>query len=228
MPSETGEIVSYVFSVLSIVFYSLVYIPQVVLIYKRKSSDGLSPWTVLAWTQADCLSLLGVILLQLPTSLVVMGWYHFLVGVFMVVYVLRFKERLLLYEILGSAFVIMLNVVSCGVLMGVLSGPQVVAGTVFGWLSSSLYILGRFPQLYLNFKRKSTEGLSVLMYLLTILGNTCYMTSVLVYSTEHEYILLNLPWIILTVVTVSCDIIVILQSRVYKRSGATDPLDDIY
>ena len=49
------EVLSYIFSICSIVFYSIVYFPQFNEIYKTKSSDGISIFTLLLYTEADFL-----------------------------------------------------------------------------------------------------------------------------------------------------------------------------
>ena len=97
-----------------------------------------------------------------------------------------------------------------------------IAGSVVGWFSTSMYIIGRFPQIYLNYKRKSTEGLSILMFTFSILGNVFYLVCILTFSTEPEYINANMPWIILVIVTVSLDFFVMYQWRLYSDGGSGD------
>jgi uncharacterized protein with PQ loop repeat len=89
-------------------------------------------------------------------------------------------------------------------------------GDALGWITMTLYITGRFPQIILNYNRKSTQGLSILMYILTICGNTCYVASLLFWSIESEYIRTNTPWIISSVVTILLDFFVIWQYFVFR------------
>ena len=84
---EPNEVGSLVFTVLSMVFYAIVFIPQFIEFYKCKKSDGVSIWTILLWCQADTLSLLGTIILQLNVGLVVIGWYHMLIGEMLLLYI---------------------------------------------------------------------------------------------------------------------------------------------
>lgn len=218
--SNSFEIASYAFSILSICFYSVVYYPQFYEIYKTKRADGISVWMLLVWSQADFISLVGTIVLQLEVSLLIVGWYHVFIGLCMTLYTLYYTS-----SGNSSSKTIKLGIVTVYYLINLsvciyLNASWIYnyeAGIAFGWLASVLYIIGRLPQLYLNFKRKSTEGLSVLMYWLTIAGNTSYLISVLVYSIEPEYINLNMPWIIMVVVTVLMDIVVILQAFYYKK-----------
>ncbi len=49
--------------------------------------------------------------------------------------------------------------------------PESVFGKVCGWVSGLLYFFSRVPQLVENRRRKSVAGLSVGLFVLTVLGN---------------------------------------------------------
>jgi uncharacterized protein with PQ loop repeat len=53
------------------------------------------------------------------------------------------------------------------------------AGTVLSWLSTLLYLGSRLPQLYKNWARKSTAGLSAHLFIAAFFGNLFYSTSML-------------------------------------------------
>ena len=90
---DTNDVASLVFTILSMVFYGIVFIPQFVEIYKCKNSNGISIWTILLWCQADTLSLLGTIILQLNIGLVIIGWYHMLIGQMLLFYILQMQTE---------------------------------------------------------------------------------------------------------------------------------------
>lgn len=52
-------------------------------------------------------------------------------------------------------------------------------GRVFSWMSALLYLGSRPPQLYKNYRRKSTAGLSPLLFTAAFCGNLFYSTSIL-------------------------------------------------
>ncbi|KNG83683.1 PQ loop repeat protein [Aspergillus nomiae NRRL 13137] len=52
-------------------------------------------------------------------------------------------------------------------------------GALFSWMSTVLYLFSRPPQLYKNYKRKSTSGLSPLLFMAAFSGNFFYSTSLL-------------------------------------------------
>lgn len=54
-----------------------------------------------------------------------------------------------------------------------------IAGRILSWMSALLYLASRLPQLYQNFTRKSTAGLSPLLFIAAFGGNFFYSTSIL-------------------------------------------------
>jgi len=68
-------------------------------------------------------------------------------------------------------------------------------GQIFGWGCAILYLGSRIPQVVKNFRRKSTEGLSLLFFLFACLGNITYVLSIISASLDPRYILANLSWL---------------------------------
>lgn len=54
-----------------------------------------------------------------------------------------------------------------------------VAGKILSWLSTFLYLGSRLPQIYKNFRRRSTAGLSPALFVAAFLRNLFYSTSLL-------------------------------------------------
>lgn len=54
-----------------------------------------------------------------------------------------------------------------------------IVGRIFSWMSTLLYLGSRPPQLYKNYRRKSTEGLSPLLFMAAFCGNFFYSASLL-------------------------------------------------
>ncbi|OAK95633.1 hypothetical protein IQ06DRAFT_62251 [Phaeosphaeriaceae sp. SRC1lsM3a] len=54
-----------------------------------------------------------------------------------------------------------------------------LAGKIFSWMSTFLYLGSRLPQLYMNQIRKSTAGLSPALFAAAFFGNLFYSTSLL-------------------------------------------------
>jgi len=217
---EANEIGSLIFTILSMMFYAVVFIPQFIEIYKYKNSDGISIWTILLWCQADTLSLLGTIILELNIGLIIIGWYHMLIGELLLLYILKMQtNKKLMKTLFVCVFVFSNFFISLFFQIYVDDLKSLFVGQILGWISCSIYIIGRIPQLYYNYKRQSTEGLSILLYVLSICGNLSYIGSILIYSSEKSNVLLNLPWIVLTIGTGILDIFVIIQSKIYNKKA---------
>ncbi|NXJ06037.1 LAAT1 protein, partial [Odontophorus gujanensis] len=111
-------------------------------------------------------------------------------------------------------------------------GPEPISkseiiGFTIGSISSVLYLCSRLPQIYTNYRRKSTAGVSFLLFALVMLGNLLYGTSVLLKNpepgqSEGDYILHHLPWLIGSLGVLSLDIIISFQFLAYRtgQSGA--------
>lgn len=247
------ENLSYIFSVISLIFYSIVYIPQFNVIYRSKSSSGISFWMILLWTQADILSLIGTIVLHMHFSIILIGWYHYIVGIMMILFVLYYTDRHIdinddttskfdiffkkcveyigyskyivkyrtsfLIKMLSATVFLLSNTIICMLLNITITTSHDVIGECLGWITMTFYLVGRIPQLWLNYKRKTTEGLSLLMYLFTMLGNGFYIA---VITVDKETIQMNIPWIVTGVTTICLDMIVIGQHYYYKRNTANN------
>jgi uncharacterized protein with PQ loop repeat len=109
-----------------------------------------------------------------------------------------------------------------------------ILGQVFGYVCAALYLGSRVPQLLLNYRRKSTEGLSLLFFCFAILGNLTYVASILAYDPmcagKHgrcaageasklygRYFLVNLSWFIGSFGTLFLDAFVFVQYMWYRK-----------
>ncbi|KAL4903506.1 hypothetical protein BDW74DRAFT_169005 [Aspergillus multicolor] len=109
-------------------------------------------------------------------------------------------------------------------------------GQVFGYLCAVLYLGSRLPQIMLNYKRKSTDGVSLLFFLFACIGNLTYVFSILAYSPvcgrpRHcepgevgklyaRYILVNLSWLVGSFGTLFLDMCIFVQFFMYQDNNA--------
>lgn len=105
-------------------------------------------------------------------------------------------------------------------------------GQVFGWLCAVTYFGSRFPQLILNWRRKSVEGLSMLFFLFACLGNLTYVLSIVAFDPTSavlsrcqsygegkiygRHILVNLPWLVDGMGTLLLDMAIFAQFHLYS------------
>ncbi|KAL8727044.1 MAG: hypothetical protein Q9181_005850 [Wetmoreana brouardii] len=112
-------------------------------------------------------------------------------------------------------------------------------GQVFGYLCAVLYLGSRIPQLLLNYRRKSTEGVSLLFFLFACVGNMTYVMSIFAYEPEcaklerefgglpcdqgewsreyGRYILVNASWLIGSGGTLVLDLMIFAQFWLYRK-----------
>ncbi|XP_028103218.1 probable vacuolar amino acid transporter YPQ1 isoform X4 [Camellia sinensis] len=91
-----------------------------------------------------------------------------------------------------------------------------VYGQWLGWMMAAIYMGGRIPQIWLNIKRGSVEGLNPLMFFFALVANAAYVASILVRTSEWDKIKANMPWLLDAVVCVLLDLFIILQYIYYR------------
>nr|XP_018684232.1 PREDICTED: probable vacuolar amino acid transporter YPQ1 isoform X2 [Musa acuminata subsp. malaccensis] len=89
-------------------------------------------------------------------------------------------------------------------------------GLLLGWIMAAIYMGGRLPQIYLNMKRGSVEGLNPLMFMFALAANATYVGSILVRSVEWEKVGPNAPWLLDAIVCILLDLLIMLQFAYYK------------
>ncbi|KAK2600644.1 hypothetical protein N8I77_010165 [Diaporthe amygdali] len=97
--------------------------------------------------------------------------------------------------------------------------PVVVVGMALGYISALCYLCARIPQIIKNWREKSTEGLALLFFLLSLTGNLTYGASLVAYSQDSAYILKALPWLLGSLGTIAEDAIIFVQFKLYSKTG---------
>lgn len=94
------------------------------------------------------------------------------------------------------------------------------AGAQFlGYVSAALYLCARLPQIWKNYREQSCEGLSLLFFILSLMGNATYGAGILAHSTERSYVVKNVPWLLGSLGTMVEDGIVFWQFRLYADNA---------
>ncbi|EFJ52906.1 hypothetical protein VOLCADRAFT_44712, partial [Volvox carteri f. nagariensis] len=86
-----------------------------------------------------------------------------------------------------------------------------VAGTAMGYLSTCFYLASRVSQIRKNLARKSTEGLSPFMFMLTMSANLCTGISIVLRLRSLEQLKEQLPWMCGTFGTIALDMTLFYQ-----------------
>ncbi|KAF4551852.1 PQ loop repeat-containing protein 4 [Elsinoe fawcettii] len=95
-----------------------------------------------------------------------------------------------------------------------------VGAEILGYASAVLYLGARIPQIMKNHRERSCEGLSLLFFLLSVLGNLTYGAGILLHSLERQYVIKNVPWLIGSLGTMAEDAIIFYQFHIYGESSS--------
>jgi len=100
---------------------------------------------------------------------------------------------------------------------------KIALADLIGWIATFIFISSRVPQIYLNYKRGSVEGLSLNSFILINVANYLFITSILVNlidisdaSDKFIFILSNIQWIMGSFCTSFFDGIIFYQFIRYK------------
>lgn len=92
----------------------------------------------------------------------------------------------------------------------------------FGWLCAVLYLGSRVPQILLNYKRKSCEGVSFMFFLFACLGNLTYVISILAIDMSWYYLWVNSSWLAGSLGTLGLDFTIFVQFFIYNENIESD------
>uniref|UniRef100_S4RKI3 Solute carrier family 66 member 1 n=1 Tax=Petromyzon marinus TaxID=7757 RepID=S4RKI3_PETMA len=230
-PDGSRDHASVAFALLSIVCFLLATLPQLYESYRSgKADQALSIWFLLSWLGGDCSNLIGCILTNQPHLQTLMAVDYVMMDNLVMSQYLYYRLRnrnggihppnnrhCNLPAHLGSfdrevesrpdvATALMFIDNLCGQSASINKklpslGWMELIGYTSGSASAAFYLGGRLPQLYHNYKRHSVEGVSLALFMLTILGNSTYGTSLVLKAprpgeTEGQAIVAHLPWLI--------------------------------
>jgi uncharacterized protein with PQ loop repeat len=120
-------------------------------------------------------------------------------------------------------------------------GDVALGAQLLGYASAVCYLGARIPQIVKNQRERSCEGLSLLFFMLSLLGNATYgagvslrtpsfqgatdRSQILFHSQEKEYLITNLPWLIGSLGTMAEDVTIFIQFRVFGSAEQTSALE---
>lgn len=102
------------------------------------------------------------------------------------------------------------------------AGPTPLGAETLGYASAVCYLGARIPQIVKNQRERSCDGLSLLFFMLSLLGNATYGAGILFHSVEKEYFLTNLPWLIGSLGTMVEDAVIFVQFSVFGEKEQED------
>lgn len=101
--------------------------------------------------------------------------------------------------------------------------PAVHLGRIFAWVCTIFYLSSRMPQVWKNYRRKSVQGLSILMFFWAAMGNFTYTLSILNSpdavnpDTSAQYLKEAVPYILGSSGTLLFDVSIFVQWLYYTK-----------
>jgi len=92
---------------------------------------------------------------------------------------------------------------------------------VIGWISASLYLGARIPQIAKNMETKC-EGLSLALFVYAIAGNLTFALSICVVSMESKHLIVNASWLAGSTLTVLSDLYVVYQFFRFRKERISE------
>lgn len=98
-------------------------------------------------------------------------------------------------------------------------------GFILAWACTCVYVSSRCPQLYKNYKRKSVEGVSPILFAAALMGNLGYTLSILTScefllgNNRTEFFFRELPYIVGSSGTIVFDALYFYQKMLYRDAG---------
>eukprot|EP00300_Choanocystis_sp_HF-7_P036609 c52475_g1_i1.p1 GENE.c52475_g1_i1~~c52475_g1_i1.p1 ORF type:complete len:322 (+),score=52.21 c52475_g1_i1:50-1015(+) len=226
----------------SLAFWICCQAPQFYKNIKRGSVDALSPWFLFEWFSGDLLNIVGSILSKQQTTQLATAFLFVMMDIIMlsqyIYYTGKNKRRQRLVALQEGS--LLPGVVIAATLSTL---PQVAeaagascrhlpshsmdtVGWILGWASAFIYLNSRIPQIVKNFRRKSTGGLSVAMFVCAVCGNLTYALGVLIRARGWNDVYHALPFLVGSLGTVSLDFLIVGQVLRYgsKSSELSSPL----
>jgi len=96
---------------------------------------------------------------------------------------------------------------------------------ILAWSATAVFITARIPQIILNYTRGSTEGLSLVSFIIINIANLFFFLSIVILMLDLpknkelyiEFILYNIQWIAGATCTTLIDIIIFYQFWLYRK-----------
>lgn len=107
----------------------------------------------------------------------------------------------------------------------ILSTIGYVIGNSASWLSNSLYVISRIPQIRQNHARKATEGVSPALFIAVLVGNAAYTLAVTTAwqaidnaDEKAKFMVAELPFIVGGAATTLADLVIFVQMYLYRNN----------
>ncbi|EAY00802.1 PQ loop repeat family protein [Trichomonas vaginalis G3] len=229
----TRDKLSFFFGITSTLIWMWAQLPQIYINFKNRRADGLSPYFLLFLILGDVSNLTGCLLTNgLVTQVITSTFFCCVDGFCMLQYIYfewihpklcgRDNESILNSETTIDDSYAPIIAASGAVVALASSYPDpyskdYIKGILIGWISGIVYSSSRICQIFKNYQRKETEGLSIQFFISAWLGNGTYAVSIFLKDSHWGYIWMQFPWLVGSMGPMILDFIVLMQFMRYKK-----------
>jgi uncharacterized protein with PQ loop repeat len=219
---SSAQQVGFALGLASTVIWMYAQLPQVILNMRNGSTTGLAIGFLTCLVVGDISNLVGVLITHgLATQIITATWYL----IIDLVCFLQWGYYRCIKPLPRAApdpmsLISPLPLLVAGAYAGGPGGPYdppQLWGMLLGWVSAGCYLGSRVPQLWTNYKRKMTDGLSPQYFISAILGNTTYGASIFLQDASWGYIWGQFPWLVGSLGNLFFDAALLSQFVYYGR-----------
>jgi uncharacterized protein with PQ loop repeat len=248
-----GQFLSWIFSIISNILWLFVFIPQFYTNYKNKNADGISLLLLFFMFFGDIFLLISSIAKNLNYVIIYTCVYHVCLDLIIISQSIyyridkspndndndneEFQETIQLlnenyfnytcfyFTFYETVFFIVGTILSLSISLLLFIHNSSYISNSIAWISTLIFTSARIPQIILNYKRKSTKGLSFLSFVIINIANIFFLLSILILlldldPTNYLNYIISIIYFIVGNITSSCfDLIIFYQFYKYTNNN---------
>lgn len=226
-----SNILSIILSFISILCYISLYIPQILNIYRLKTSNGLSIYGLMIWCSGDAFNLINIGLQKtLRTNLLIIGISCSIMTYILYISVLFYynyenvRKKIFFLTSSISLIILQISIIFIIYFYSIEPALKITLSNIFIWFYLITIVSSKLPQIYKNYKKKFIYELSLYLHIFSALGNTFYVLSLFV---DYFNIMNNIYWIVSGCIILILDFVLIGQWLYYKKHENTIAINNI-
>jgi lipid-A-disaccharide synthase-like uncharacterized protein len=237
-----GETISLVFGMSNLVIWFGIALPQIYKNYKNGCSKAVSYLFYYKLLVGGIISLSIALIKQTSVTVIYVGVHHTLITMVLMSQLLyyRFKPKYIrlnweesnesnhesnheLEEGLSFSEIMTTVIVTPAIatlLVIVLITRNIILIETLAWIANILFTTSKFTQIYINYNRRSTEGLSKFSFICMIFTDLCFIASILVNGIDKplsEIVIRNIQWLFSCMISLISGLIILGQFKLYEE-----------
>jgi uncharacterized protein with PQ loop repeat len=224
-----GPFLSLFFGITNLSIWFFIAIPQIYKNYKMDSSDAVSYLMYLKWLIGGSISLFIALIKKTSITIIYVGIHHLIIDIILltqlIYYRIKKKTYITLNELIITIILLSIEILLFVYIFNFEFYKEYII-EILAWGANILFSISIFQQMYLNYKRKSTNGLSKksftsmifcdIFFILSILSNVIDpIDNLNIYERVIFIIYKNIQWLSSCFIKLFCSIIILYQFNIY-------------